>query len=325
MADADTPGPGTAGAALCAACGARLHGRYCHECGQDAEARPRPLREWAEEAFSESNLVDGRTARTLIALASRPGRLLEAYRTAAGSRYQTPTKLFVVTTALFLICLSFADVALYQFVARPIDVTRPVIARADPDGSTVHLDNAVQAELWMQRRVEPSVDPAVTEATDRAAARAVSERDRQNLLYENQNNRELAVVSERLADWLPNVLWLLMPLYALLLAPFFGRKRYLMEHLVFAMWAHVIGFGLLSLLALANKWGAALPAWPILAPYLLYFTAAARSYYGVSGAGALWRGVAHLAAYVCLGLIPAALAVLISAMNFAAFVAFISA
>lgn len=312
-------------ATSCAACGARLHGRYCHACGQDAEARPRPLREWAAEAFSESSLVDGRTTRTLVALATRPGRLLQAYRTGAGSRYQTPTKLFVVMTALFLVCLGFADVALYQFVARPVDPSRPVIARADPDGVTVHLENAVQAELWMQRRVDPAVDPAVTEAIDQAATRATSEKDRQNLLYENQNNRELAVVSARLAAWLPNALWLLMPLYALLLAPFLGRKRYLMEHLVFAMWAHVIGFGLLSLLALANKWGAAMPAWLILPPCLLYFVAAARSYYGVSSIGALWRGVAHLAAYACLGLIPAALVVMISAMDVSAFVAFISA
>ncbi|WP_374513918.1 DUF3667 domain-containing protein [Brevundimonas sp.] len=318
-------GIASAGAPGCAACGARLHGRYCHDCGQDAEARPRALREWAEEAFSESSLVDGRTARTLVALTTRPARLLEAYRTGAGSRYQTPTKLFVVATALFLVCLNFANVALYQFVAQPIDPARPVVARADPDGVTVHIDNARQADLWMQRRVEPSVHPAVAEAIDLAAARATSNLDRQNLLYENQNNRELAVVSERLADWLPNALWLLMPLYGLLLAPFFGRKLYLMEHLVFAMWAHVVAFGLLSLLALANKWGAGLPVWPLGGPYLLYFAAAARSYYGVSTVGALWRGVAHLAAYFCLGLIPAALVVMISAMDFEAFLAFISA
>jgi len=283
------------------------------------------LREWVAEAFSESNLVDGRTTRTLLTLVTRPARLLQAYRTGAGSRYQTPTKLFVVATAVFLISLGFSDVALYQFVAQPVDAARPVTARADPDGVTVHLENAVQSELWMQRRIEPSVHPAVTAAIDSAADRASSERDRQNLLYENQNNRELEVVSQRLADWLPNALWLLMPLYALLLAPFFGRKRYLMEHLVFAMWAHVLGFALLSLLALANKWGANLPAWPVLAPYLLYFTAAASSYYGVSWLGALWRGAAHLAAYTCLGLIPAALLVMISAMDLEAFLAFVAA
>ncbi|RZJ41948.1 MAG: DUF3667 domain-containing protein, partial [Brevundimonas sp.] len=102
--------------ASCAACGAMLMGRYCHLCGQDTLARPRPLRELAMEAFSETNLVDTRTARTMAALALRPGELLEAYRSGAGSRYATPIKIFVVMTALFLLVLNFSDVVIYQYV-----------------------------------------------------------------------------------------------------------------------------------------------------------------------------------------------------------------
>lgn len=311
--------------AVCAACGERLAGRYCHDCGQDAEARPRPLRDWAAEAFSETNLIDGRTARTLVALALRPGRFLEACRSGAGTRYQAPTKLFVVMTALFILTLNFAGVSMYQYVARRIDPSRPVTATADPDGATVHLTNVEEAELWMQRTADPAIDPAVTAAIDAEAARATSNYDRQNLLYENQNNRDLAAVSQRLAAWLPNVVWILMPIYALLLAPFFGRRRMLMEHLIFALWAHVTGFALLILLALANKWGAALPAWPVVIPYLGYFTVAAARYYGLSWHGALLRGTAHLAAYVLLALMPVAIGIAISAMDKQAFATFVAA
>ena len=313
------------GAQPCLACGAVLGGRYCHACGQDSQARPRPLRDWAAEAFSEANLVDGRTARTLIALALRPGRLLEACRDGSGSLYQTPTKSFVVATALFLLALNFSDVALYQYVARVTDPTRPVTAVADPDGATVHLGNVTQAELWMQRRVEPAIDTAVTAAVQAAADRATTELDRQNLLYENQSNSEQAIISERLATWLPNALWLLMPAYALMLAPFFGRRRLFMEHLIFALWAHVAGFSLLILLALANKFGASASAWPLVFPYLAFFTLAASRYYGVGRLQALWRGGVHLALYTGLALFPAGLAVAISAMDFEAFMAFLRA
>ncbi|MDI1326359.1 MAG: DUF3667 domain-containing protein [Brevundimonas sp.] len=311
--------------AACPACGVALLGRYCHGCGQDTEARPRPLREWAAEAFSESSLVDGRTARTLAALATRPNRLLEAYRDGAGGRYQSPTKIFVVVTALFLLILNFSGVVIYQYVARVIDPTAPVTARADPDGVTVHLTNVDQGEWWMQRRVEPPVDPAVTVAVAAAAAAAANERDRQNLLYENQSNREQVVISERLAAWLPNAIWLLMPLFALLLAPLFGRRRLLMEHLVFAMWAHFMAFGLLILLALANKAGAAWPAWPVMFPYLGYFVAAARHYYGLSWWSALWRGGAHLLLYVFLVLTPATFVVAATALDMDALGAFLRA
>lgn len=311
--------------AVCPACGAHLVGRYCHACGQDTEARPRPLREWAAEAFSEANLVDGRTAQTLLALVTAPHRLMQAYRAGAGGRYQSPTKAFVVMTALFLITLNFSGVALYQYVAKVIDPTAPVVARADPDEVTVHLSNVIQGEQWMQRRLDPPVDPAVTTAIADAASVAATEVDRQNLVYENQSIREQVVISERLAGWLPNAIWLLMPLFALLLAPLFGRRRLLMEHLVFAMWAHVAGFGLLILLALANKAGAGLPAWPVVFPYLGYFVVAARHYYGLSWPGALWRGGAHLLLYVFLVLAPAAVVVAVTAMDLDAFAAFMRA
>lgn len=311
--------------AVCAACGVDLMGRYCHGCGQDAEARPRPLREWILEAFSETSLVDGRTARTLAALATGPHRLLQAYRAGAGGRYQSPTKVFVVVTALFLLTLNFSGVALYQYVARVIDPTKPVAARADPDGVTVHLTNVVQGERWMQRRLDPPVAPAVTAAIGAAASAAADEVDRQNLLYENQSNREQVVIGERLAAWLPNAIWLLMPLFALLLAPLFGLRRLMMEHLVFAMWAHVTAFGLLILLALANKAGAAWPAWPVVFPYLGYFVVAARHYYGLSWWAALWRGAAHLLLYVFLVLAPATIVVAATALDMDALSAFIRA
>lgn len=318
---ADERSSDTASAALraCPACETPLVGRYCHDCGQDTLARPRPLREWASEAFSETNLVDGRTARTLAALAIRPGRLLEAYRSGAGSLYQTPTKLFVVMTALFLITLSAADVLIYQHVARVLDPHLPVTASANPDESTVDLVNATQGAIWMKRRVDPALDPAVVAATQAAADRATNETDRQNLLYDIHSNREQAVVSERLSAWLPNALWILMPLYAVLLMPFFGRRRLFMEHLVFALWAHVMGFGLLILLAIANRFRADLDAWLIALPYLAYFTLAARRYYGLAWPQAMWRGAAHLLLYALVVLLPAGTIVAATAMDWGAF------
>ena len=250
---------------------------------------------------------------------------MQAYRAGAGGRYQSPTKVFVVVTALFLLTLNFSGVALYQYVARVIDPTEPVIARADPDGATVHLSNVVQGEQWMQRRLDPPVDPAVTRAIAAAASAATNEVDRQNLVYENQSNREQVVIGERLAAWLPNAIWLLMPLFALLLSPLFGRRRLLMEHLVFAMWAHVAAFGLLILLALANKAGAGFPAWPMAFPYLGYFVVAARHYYDLSWFAALWRASAHMLLYVVLVLAPAAVVVAVTAMDMDALGDFIRA
>ncbi|KQS56407.1 hypothetical protein ASG17_10475 [Brevundimonas sp. Leaf363] len=308
--------------ASCAACGAMLMGRYCYRCGQDTLARPRPLRELAMEAFSETNLVDTRTARTMAALALRPGELLEAYRSGAGSRYATPIKIFVVMTALFLLVLNFSDVVIYQYV-RQVEPGATVTARADPDGYTVHLIGATESDRWMQRRIEPSIDPRIPAAIQAAADRATSSRDKGNLLYELQTDREQDVITQRLADWLPNALWLLMPLYALLLTPLFGRNRLFLEHAVFAMWAHALAFGLLIMLALINKFNVGMPAWPLVIPYLGYFAIAARRYYGERWVQVGWKAVVHTGLYVLMVLIPAAVLVSLSALDIDAFMAYV--
>lgn len=308
----------------CPACGTILAGRYCHDCGQDTHQRPTPLRDLAFEAFSETNLIDGRTARTLATLAARPGKLLEAYRAGAGSLYATPIKIFVVMTTLFLLVLNFSDVVIYQYV-RQVIPGQTAVATADPDGYTVHVSGTTEQERWMQRRIEPGIDPAIPAAMQVAADRTTNPTDRASLLYEIQVDREQEIVAQNLASWLPNALWLLMPLYALLLAPLFGRRRLFMEHAVFAMWAHALAFGLLILLALINKLGAGLPAWPLLLPYLVYFTVTAQRYYSVSWFSAAWRGVAHTALYLLLVLLPASLVVYVLSMDLGAYMRFLSA
>lgn len=308
----------------CRACGSDRLGRYCHRCGQDSHDRPRPLRDWIAEAFSEANLVDGKTARTLVALVIAPVRLLDAYRSGAGGRYQSLTKLFIVAAALFLIALNVSGVAVYQYVAEVVDRSRPVLASADPDGSTVHLVNVTSGERWMQRLREPAIDPEVSAAISTAARVADTERDRQNLLYENQLNAEQAIVGERLAAWLPNALWLLMPLFALLLIPLFGRRRPFTDHLVFAMWAHVIAFALLSVTALANGMGAGLPAAIVGGPYLLIVASVARRYYALTILQAGWRTVIHTGVYLVFAVLPAAIAVAAASMDLAAFAAYLA-
>jgi len=277
----------------------------------------------AAEALSETTLIDSRTVRTAAALATRPARLLEAYRAGAGSRYVSPIKIFVVMTALFLAVMNFSDVVIFQYV-RAVEPGQPLVATADADG-TVHVSGATERDHWMQRRITPLIDPRITAAIAEAAERAQNPRDRIHLLYDIQADREQAVVGERLGSWLPNALWLLMPLFALLLAPLFGRRRLFMEHLVFAMWAHAMAFGLLMVLALVNRFGVDAPVWPLLAPYLSYLTLAARSYYRVPLASAAWKGLLHTVLYFCLVLLPAALAVAVSALDMEAFVTFIAA
>ncbi len=309
--------------AACPACQLPLVGRFCHDCGQDTSIRPKPLREVASQAFTEITNIDGKAARTFATLAVRPGRLLEAYRLGASGRYATPLKIFVMMTALFLSVLNFTEVQIYQNVWT-LTPGVPAVATPDPDGVTVHITGGVNRDLWMERRVDPQVDPRIYPALTEAAAKATNETDRQNLLYEATIAEEQPLVTERLSTWLPNAVWLMMPLYALLLIPLFGR-RLLTEHLAFAMWAHAMAFALLLMLALANRLGAGLPAWPLIPPYLIYFSLAASRYYSVPVRGAAWRSLVHALLYVLLVLVPAAAIVAFADSGFGDYLTFVRA
>ena len=299
---------------VCAACETPLAGRYCHVCGQDCQARPAPLLDMAKEVATSYSLIDGKLARTLAVLAVRPGRLLEAYRAGAGSLYITPLKLFVATTARFLAVLHFSDTRLYQFTWKVVPGQTVVVAH-DPRLGNIEVTGAVEQERWLQKNIEPAVDPAVTLALQQAAAAAKTPPERaslESLIASNQTDEKLA---KRMSDWLPNVLWLLMPLYATLLIPLFGRRRLFLEHVIFAMWAHAISFVLMMILSGINSLGANLWASLLVLPYLAYFTVAGARYYEMSPISVLWRGVVHLTAYVLLVLLPAALAIYVTGVD----------
>ena len=309
----------TDGTGVCAACETPLAGRYCHMCGQDARARPAPLRQRAVEVATSYSPLDGKLARTIAVLALRPGRLLEAYRSGAGSLYVTPLKLFVAATALFLSVLNFSDTTFFQYVWKVDAPGRAVHAVYDPDTMEVSVVGATDEDRWLQPMIEPAIDPEVTAAIEAAAQNGADEATRANMRYELVLNAEQEKLATRLSDWLPNVLWLLMPLYALGLIPLFGRKRLFLEHVIFAMWAHAVVFLLAMGMSAINALGANLPAALLTLPYLAYFTIAAARYYGLSHLQALWRGVVHLAFYVFLVLLPTALAILATVTDWTAF------
>ena len=64
---------------------------------------------------------------------------------------------------------------------------------------------------------------------------------------------------------------------------------------------------------------------PYLFPYLGYFTIAAARYYDTSLLAALWRGVAHMALYLFGVLLPAALIVYMTVLDWKVWWAWISA
>ena len=298
----------------CIHCGETLHGRYCHACGQDNLRRDRTLTELFFDALSELFSLDGRVFATLRDVVVRPGRYLVAYREGRTLSSVSPIKLFLVVSAAFFVALTWGNLAIYQFsVMRTGDA--PVSARLVPHGVEI-----VGGEI-RDRYLMPSVDLAAYDELMSAlnGLKASADPDQSRAIADlSSYASEWIGLNDVLAERLPPLLWLLMPIYALMLWPLFGPHRPLADHMVFALWAQCMIFGILLIFAGLNHIGLQVNFWVLGLPYLGMFTLAARPYYG----GRIWtvalRGFLHITLFFCFIWVPAVLILSFSQIEFPA-------
>ena len=93
----------------CPNCGARLHGRYCADCGQLDQPLRMPVHRFLVQSFTEFFGVDGRVWQTLRLLLFKPGALTVAYIQGQRRRYLRPLRVYLSSTLLFFFLLSLLD------------------------------------------------------------------------------------------------------------------------------------------------------------------------------------------------------------------------
>jgi hypothetical protein len=94
--------------AICRNCGAKIMGRYCHECGQDYFAGTGiPIFKLIGQVLDNAFALEGKTPRTLAHLMIRPGFLSDEYMNGKVSRYVHPVKLFWMATLIFFALIIF--------------------------------------------------------------------------------------------------------------------------------------------------------------------------------------------------------------------------
>jgi predicted RNA-binding Zn-ribbon protein involved in translation (DUF1610 family) len=118
-----------------------------------------------------------------------------------------------------------------------------------------------------------------------------------------------AALNGPMTTWVPRILFLLMPLYAMWLALFYIRKRkqfYFVDHLIFSLTIHTFGFVLLLAAAGAAQLlpGEAV-AWGTLAIAVVYGLIATRNFYRQSWFWTVVKFASVSFFYVCFCVMPA--------------------
>ena len=210
----------------CLNCGATLTGAFCSACGQRAIPAYPTVREMAGDAWQELSGYDGRIARSFRVLLRRPGALTVDVLEGRRASYVSPVRLYLVASVIY-----FIVAAASPNVSAPgrlrngtamIDLTNPEqgVMSLPPEDRDKLLRDIESAPWWLKPLMEPALS-------------APGEFRRRFLSY------------------LPRVLFVLVPVFAGIVALFYRRGRFLV-HLIFALHLHAAIFIALSFAQLSN-------------------------------------------------------------------------
>lgn len=85
----------------CLNCNTRLHGKFCHACGQKATSANVKLHDFVHEATHEFLHLDGKIVNTLKLLVVKPGQLTVEFLEGRRSRYISPLRVYLTFSLIF--------------------------------------------------------------------------------------------------------------------------------------------------------------------------------------------------------------------------------
>lgn len=196
-----------------------MRGPYCASCGQKNEPEHRSLWQLVKDAVGPAVLLESKLWRTLGTLLRHPGALSEAYAEGKRSRYIRPLRLYFWVSVLF-----FSALAL-----RPLHVMTIKVGKGD----RISLPFAPSLERRLQEKLERLEDvPPGAPGSLEGAGKQTGDESRSSA----KERLRLEFMSR-----LPKAIFLLLPVFALLLRMLWWRRPYV-DHLVFALHAHTVLF-----------------------------------------------------------------------------------
>jgi hypothetical protein len=232
----------------CLNCGDSTPGRFCPTCGQRKTAVLVSLRTILADVLEDQLVINPALPRTVAALLLHPGFLTEEYVRGRIVRYIAPFRLYIVSSVLFFLVVSFISLRALESVdlalsADPDDVPVAVVTlegitsdeqarRTDVDAGVVRLPPGTM-QPWAQQL--QALDPATP-------FHAAIQRKLAQIGHLPQQEAVRSVVSD-LLDYAPHAMFLLLPVFAFMLKLLYIRRdRYYAEHFVFALHVHAFFF-----------------------------------------------------------------------------------
>ena len=224
-------------ACACLNCGAPLAGAFCADCGQ-RDIPPYPsVRELIVDAAAEFSGWDGRLAPSLRDLILRPGMLTREFLEGRRVRYISPLRLYLMASLVYFLLaagapgikLGSGDKAAFLGIQVGATTTRRKPAASGPE----RVANTARESIEKQEVLAPAEKAAALQDIGRAPAVL------QPLL--RRAIEDPRGLKRRLVETMPRMLFVLLPIFAGILALFYRGRNY-PEHLYFAIHLHAFIF-----------------------------------------------------------------------------------
>ncbi len=282
----------TAGGGICPNCERKRPEHFCPNCGQNDREYARALRSVGGEFVRETFEVDSRLFRTLKLLLFKPGHLTSEFSRNRRASYMSPVRLYIFASFAFFLVLSLSGSLDTREVTLRVSGDQDLVESQGPTHEGDERDEAFMAELpeEYRRKVQeilgrPDGDPMKETWLSIAMTETPAEMntiERFFLFGAIDLLRDPSLIGERVVSNLPIAMFFLLPLYALILAVFYiRRKRFFVEHLVFAIHVQTFVFMAYTVSLLLPRTGSIGWIGPVflLIPYP-YLVIALRRYYG---------------------------------------------
>ncbi|HEX5353364.1 MAG TPA: DUF3667 domain-containing protein [Rhodanobacteraceae bacterium] len=246
----------------CENCGAPLYGKYCYACGQPTHGLVRHFGSVVSDIADSVFNIDERVFKTLAPLYLRPGKLTLDYFEGKRARYVTP---FRMVFFLAIIAFFAAQISVRSGFSHPVQFTTSPVAgvssSTSPTSKPTEQDNSSFAHgnisigrgvIW-NRQTNPLQIGWLPGAVNDWLNDLIGNAQQQLSVLTSGTHAQRKDAAHKLLLGMfsaaPSVLFVLLPIFALLLKIFYVFKRRLyMEHLIVAMHSHA--FLMLSVLVL---------------------------------------------------------------------------
>ncbi len=264
----------------CLNCGATVMGRYCQVCGQQNVEPTQSFWHLVSHFFNDITHFDGKFFVTLKDLLFKPGFLSKEYMIGRRASYLDPVRMYVFTSAIFFL-LFFSFFRSKESAKISATINGKALAEIEKMDSATFAEFTTHINQESDRPATPMTREEFKKYTDTllnilfdssglhfagANYASVKEFDslqhtnakeqnwlRRQLIYkelelnEKYHNNKIEIFNAIIEAWthsLPQMLWISLPLLALILKIIYLRRKqfYYVSHIIFGIHLYVFLF-----------------------------------------------------------------------------------